>query len=124
MLITILRDTGATQSLILRSVLPFSERSFSGSNALVWGVKFALMHAVFLRSPLVTGTVKIATCSRLQVQGVALILCNDLAGKKVFPTPEVVDNPMPGSSPTVSVDGCPSLVFPFYAVTDRNMMTC
>lgn len=32
----------------------------------------------------------------------ALILGNDLARKKVFPTPQVVDNPVPDPGPSVS----------------------
>lgn len=35
--ITILRDMGATQSLILTQILPFSLNSFCGSDALLWG---------------------------------------------------------------------------------------
>ena len=96
--ITILRDTGASQSLMLFDVLPFSEKSFCGSDALVLGVEMnslrAPLHSVFLRSPLVSGLVQVGTRASLPVGGVAMILGNDLAGEKVFPTPEVVDNPV------------------------------
>ena len=113
--IVILRDTGATQSLMLQGVLPFSEQSFHGSDSLVLGVEMnvlrAPLHTVFLRSPIVSGPVKIDVRARLPIRGVALILGNELAGEKVFPTPEVVDNPVPDSSPSVSA------VFPACAVT-------
>ena len=96
--ITILRDTGASQSLMLNTVLPFSEKSFCGSDALLLGVEMnslrAPLHSVFLRSPLVTGFVQVGTRDCLPVGGVSLILGNDLAGEKVFPTPVVVENPV------------------------------
>lgn len=41
-------------------------------------------------SPLVSGRVKVAVCPRLPIEGVSFILGNDLAGRKVFPPPEVV----------------------------------
>ena len=78
--ITILRDTGATQSLILTQILPFSPNSFCGSDALLWGVKMSVLqaplHTIFLRSPLVSSLVKIGTHSCLPVCRVVLILGN------------------------------------------------
>ena len=47
----------------------------------------------------------------LLVRVVTLIFGNDLAGEKVFPTPEVVDNPVPHPSPSVCA------VFPACAMT-------
>ncbi len=79
--IVILRDTGATQSLVLQDVLPFSEQSFHGSDSLVLGVDMnvsrAPLHTVFLRSPIVSGPVKVGVRARLPVRGVALILGNE-----------------------------------------------
>ena len=37
--IEILRDTGASQSLILADILPFSEKTFSGTSVLIQGVE-------------------------------------------------------------------------------------
>ena len=37
---TILRDTGASQSLILADTLPFSEKTSSGTNVLIQGVEY------------------------------------------------------------------------------------
>ncbi len=49
--IRILRDTGAAQSFILQSVLPFSEQSSCGSNVLVQGIDLTVvkvpLHQVF-----------------------------------------------------------------------------
>ena len=117
--IMILRDTGASQSLMLFDVLPFSEKSFCGSDALVLGVEMnslrAPLHSVFLRSPLVSGFVQVGTRACLPVGGVAMILGNDLAGEKVFPTPEVVENPVIDLDQFSNV-GAPQF-FPACAVT-------
>lgn len=50
------------------------------------------LHNVFMKSKLVTGKVQIGVCSRLPVDGVDLILGNDLAGHKVF-SQKTVANP-------------------------------
>ncbi|KAL3979168.1 gamma-glutamyltranspeptidase / glutathione hydrolase / leukotriene-C4 hydrolase [Sarotherodon galilaeus] len=120
--IVILRDTGAAQSLILESALPFSSNSFCGADALVWGVKMSVLraslHRVFLQSPLVSGPVTVGVRARLPVQGVTMILGNDLANGKVFPIPEVIENPVDDfvfvSEP--AADSLPS-VFPACVVT-------
>ena len=39
----ILRDTGATQSLMLDSVLPLTENSFTGANVLISGVEMGVL---------------------------------------------------------------------------------
>ena len=48
---TILRDTGASQSLVLESVLPFSDQSDTGTNVLLQGVELGTisvpLHKVF-----------------------------------------------------------------------------
>ena len=41
--VKILRDTGATQSLMLDSVLPLTQNSFSGANVLISGVEMAIL---------------------------------------------------------------------------------
>ena len=41
--ITILRDTGASQSLILADTLPFSEKTSSGTSVFLQGVEFDLL---------------------------------------------------------------------------------
>lgn len=92
--VTILRDTGAYHSLLLESVLPLSEQSSCGSNILVWGIKMSVtstsVHMVFLQSPLVSGYVKVAVHTRLPIAGVSFILGNNLAGGRVFPSPEIL----------------------------------
>ncbi|XP_066518564.1 uncharacterized protein [Hoplias malabaricus] len=98
--VKILRDTGAAQSFILESVLPFSEKTFCGSSVLVRGIEMGHLqvplHTIYLKSGLVKGLVKVAVRDRLPVAGVSLILGNDLAGGKVFPLPEVSVMPETG----------------------------
>ena len=57
--IKILRDTGASQSLILADILPFSEKTSSGTSVLIQGVECGTvnipLHHVNLSSDLVTG---------------------------------------------------------------------
>lgn len=94
----ILRDTGSAQSFILGSVLNFSTHSSCGSDVLVKGIDLAVvkvpLHNMFLQSGVSSGRVKLAVCAELPVEGVSLILGNDLAGKKVFCLPEVTDDPV------------------------------
>ena len=41
--VKILRDTGTTQSLMLDSVLPLTENSFTGANVLISGVEIGVL---------------------------------------------------------------------------------
>lgn len=60
MSVTILRDTGAAQSLVLADSLPWSHGSYCGSNVLLQGLGATPMsvplHWVWLKSKLVSGT--------------------------------------------------------------------
>ena len=62
--IKILRDTGASQSLILADILPFSVKTSSGTSVLIQGVECVTvnipLHHVNLSSDLVTGLVVIS----------------------------------------------------------------
>lgn len=99
--ITMLHDTGANQSFVLASVLPFSEKSYCGSDVLIQGIELGVLKVplrnVYIRSGLVTGFVKLAVRHKLPVSGIALIVGNDLAGEKVLPVSEVIENPVYGS---------------------------
>ena len=96
--IKILRDTGASQSLVLANALPFSEKSSSFSSVLIKGVgcpnwTSLPLHNVLLCSDLVKGPIKIAVSSSLPFKGIHLVLGNDLAGYKVVANPIVTDKP-------------------------------
>ncbi|KAG1933868.1 gag-pol fusion protein [Pimephales promelas] len=94
--VKILRDTGACESFLLESVLPFSTESSIG-HVLVRGIGLQVvtvpLHRIELQSDLVRGEVAIAVRHSLPVDGVHLILGNNLAGERVWrdvPPPVVV----------------------------------
>ena len=95
--VKIFRDTGATQSLMLDSVLPLTENSFTGANVLISGVEMGVLvvplHEVNIKSSLINGNIVIGMRPSLPVQGISLILGNDLAGEKVMVDPRVVEKP-------------------------------
>ena len=95
--VKILRDTGATQSLMLDSVLPLTENSFTGANVLISGVEMGVfevpLHEVNIKSSLINGNTVIGMRPSLSVEGISLILGNDLAGEKVMVDPRVVEKP-------------------------------
>ena len=95
--VKILRDTGATQSLMLDSVLPLTENSFTGANVLISGVEMGILevplHEVNIKSNLINGNIVIGMRPSLPVEGISLILGNDLAGEKVMVDPRVVEKP-------------------------------
>uniref|UniRef100_A0A3B1J3T9 Gypsy retrotransposon integrase-like protein 1 n=1 Tax=Astyanax mexicanus TaxID=7994 RepID=A0A3B1J3T9_ASTMX len=115
--VNILRDTGAAQSLILANTLPFGVDSFCGSYAVCKGLGSDYMkvplHTVYLASKLLSGLFRIAVCDALPVDGIAVILGNDLAGGKVFPILEILDTPVldcPEMFEKVSPDVFPACV--------------
>ena len=95
--IKILRDTGASQSLILADTLPFSEKSSSGTSVLIQGVECGFvnvpLHNIYLSSDLVTGPVAVGIRPYLPFKGIHLLLGNDLAGDKVVVNPLLTSTP-------------------------------
>ena len=118
--IKILRDTGASQSLILADILPFSEKTSSGTSVLIQGVECGTvnipLHHVNLSSDLVTGLVVIGITPSLPFKGVHLLLGNDLAGDKVVVNPLVTDTPNIGQTDDHIEQEIPDL-YPSCAVT-------
>lgn len=105
-LVRMLRDTGAAQSFVLDSVLPFSENTAIGSNVLIQGVEMGCisvpLHSIKLDSPLVSGQVVVGIRPSLPVEGISFILGNDLAGGKVPVHPQVTPIPRYVEGPDVS----------------------
>ena len=95
--VKILGDTGATQSLMLDSVLPLTENSFTGANVLISGIEMGILevplHEVNIKSSLMNGNIVIGMRPSLPVEGISLILGNDLAGERVMVDPRVVEKP-------------------------------
>ncbi len=104
--VKILRDTGSSESFILESVLPFSEVSSEGRSVLIRGIGLNTLsvplHRVHLTCDLVCGEVSLGVRPSLPVDGITVILGNNLAGgrvwREVIPPPEVVPIPVTGNS--------------------------
>lgn len=116
--ISILRDTGAAQSVILSSVLPWSEESSCGYSVLLQGIEMGHVsvpvHLVHLRSGLANGKFCVAVQPSLPVSGVTFIMGNDIAGGLVRPVLEVVVTPELSAVPELDTERS---VFPACAVT-------
>ena len=121
--VKVLRDTGASQSLILESALSFCDKSSVGASVILQGVEGgyvnAPLHEVDLKSDLVSGRVKVGVRPSLPVKDVFIILGNDLAGERVVPSPVVSARPCESDETNRFVEEFPH-VFPAYAVT-RSM---
>ena len=121
--ITILRDTGASQSLMLEGLLPLSSETFTGSSALIQGVEMGYfsvpLHNINLTCELVSGPVTVGIQQNLPFMGVSFLLGNDLAHGKVLPCPQVVQAPVL-SPETEALEITYPGIFPSCAVT-RSM---
>ena len=118
--IKILRDTGASQSLILADTLSFSEKTFSGTSVLIQGVECGFinvpLHNIYLSSDLVNGLVAVGIRPSLPFKGVHLLLGNDLAGDKVVVDPLLTSTPCVDQPPDPIEQEIPDL-YPSCAVT-------
>ncbi len=69
-----------------------------GCDVLVQGIQISCinvpLHTINFKSDLVSGVVKLGVRKPLPVEGINLIIGNDLAGGEVFPTPIVTHNPV------------------------------
>ena len=121
--IRILRDTGASQSLLCAGTLPFSDESSVDSEVVVTGVEGGSvrvpLHSVELKSDLVSGSVVVGVMPTLPVEGVTLLLGNDIAGEKVLPHIIPSRTPVVDEATEKLVQEMPD-VFPSCAVT-RSM---
>ncbi|KAK0136879.1 hypothetical protein N1851_026962 [Merluccius polli] len=99
--VTILRDTGGSQSFILASALSLCKESACDVSTVVRGIGMSFvpapLHRIHVQSRLVTGFCSVAVLPSFPIEGVSFIMGNDIAGGKVYPTPEVVDIPIPTS---------------------------
>ncbi|XP_069193456.1 uncharacterized protein [Procambarus clarkii] len=84
----ILRDTGANQSLITRSLIGNGRRLAGSGKMKVYGILSESdmpVCTVQLRSEYVSAEVMLGVCPDIPVPGVQVILGNDLCGTKVLP---------------------------------------
>ena len=111
--VTVLRDTGGSQSFILANVLPVSDTSACTTSTIVRGIGMgfvpAPLHYVHVTSDLVTGFFPVAVRPCFPIEGVDFIMGNDIAGGKVYPAPEVVGVPFHDSGPDDLVNHHPDV---------------
>ncbi|KAK4314182.1 hypothetical protein Pmani_014515 [Petrolisthes manimaculis] len=115
--IKLLRDTGASQSLVLSKLVGDYENL--GRNVLLRGLSgcvSAPLVEVTLTSNLVSGRVIVGSIEDLPVSGIDMILGNDLAGGRVHPVPIVSNEPERHKATEELVKRDP-IVFPSCAVT-------
>jgi len=128
--IKILRDTGAFDSFIVAATLPFSNDTFVGSSIPVVGMGLNVLnvpqHKMMLHCNLFQGEVSVGVRPALPVDGVAMILGNDIAGDKVWadvsPPARVTVTPLECSKPDESEVHFPD-VFSACAVLGQSMWT-
>lgn len=93
--IPILRDTGASQTVILGGVVPFSDSSACVYNVVLSGTEMGYvprpLHKVRVDCQLVSGVFPVAVCPVLPITGVTMLLGNDIAGGQVVPALEILD---------------------------------
>ena len=81
--VNVLRDTGALQSLILRSALPFDYEERKTEYILLGGfpntVSSCPLESLFLKSKWFNGLVRLAVVDVLPMKGVDVIIANDVA---------------------------------------------
>ena len=125
--VKILRDTGATETFVVESVLPFSGQSSTGNVVLIRGIGMQSMsvplHNIELSSDLVKGNVVVGVCPALPVLGVHIILGNNLAGDRVWPSGPALPIVTIEPSRSVKQDECATVfpgVFTACAVTRAN----
>ena len=119
--VTVLRDSAARISLVLREYVP-SPDCYTGETVILEGTTGASgspLCKVFLKSDLVTDFVKLAVVDSLPTDGVSLLLGNDLAGGRIWPCPVVSPIPTRENNTTELESRYPSL-FPACVVT-RSM---
>ena len=113
--VRVLRDTGASQSFLRAGVLPLSEETSCGTDALVQGIEMATvkapLHMVHLSTDLASGCFKMAVSEALPVPNIDVLLGNDIAGGRVYPTLEVTNQP------EVDLDPINSHVYPACVLT-------
>ena len=118
--VKILRDIGATQTLLLKDTLPFDMSSATGESFIVQVVEGGFinvpLHRVNLVSDIVSGSVVVGEMKTQPAKGVSMLLENDLAGGKVIAEPKVVMEPVTSAETEKIEEEIPG-VFPYCVVT-------
>ncbi|XP_072171900.1 uncharacterized protein [Diadema setosum] len=96
--VRILRDTGAAQSLLVGDVSRLPADGSACASALIQGIEGSYisvpLYRIHLKSDLLTGVVTVGVVPGLPMDGVDLLMGNDLAGGKVSVSPIVSSVPV------------------------------
>ena len=115
-----LEPAGGQTSTSDRLTPATSETTYTGAHVLIQGVEIGVLcvplHKVSLESDLISGPVVVGVRPTLPIQGVSLIPGNDLAGGKVIPDVQVV-NEQESMKEGAELDDKMSDVFPACAIT-------
>lgn len=94
--IRVFRDTGASQSLIVKGTLPLTDETSCGS-VIIQGIEMGYLHLplhqVQVESSLVSGQFKLAVCSALPLPGIDLLMGTDMIGGRIHQVLEVLKHP-------------------------------
>ncbi|XP_076055291.1 uncharacterized protein LOC143033689 [Oratosquilla oratoria] len=118
----ILRDTGSALSLVAKDAVPSIETCYTGNWVLVNGLtggSHIPLCMLYLRSPITSGYVTLGVVDRLPVEGVSLLIGNDLAGGVMLHNAMVSSCPSVENNTSQIEKNLPGL-FPACAVT-RSM---
>nr|XP_027211156.1 uncharacterized protein LOC113804469 [Penaeus vannamei] len=89
--VTILRDSAADISLVLKEMVPNPD-CYTGEMIIINGLvgsKSIPICKVYLESKLITGYVNLGVVDNIPSDGISLLMGNDLVGDKVWPCPVV-----------------------------------
>ncbi|XP_066952544.1 uncharacterized protein [Macrobrachium rosenbergii] len=95
--VRIVRDTCSSNSLIVKEKVPGLEKTFTSDRLVVrslGGLVTVPLCRLYLHCGLLTRYVTVGVVDELPIQGVDFLMGNDLAGRKVVPSPIVVDTPL------------------------------
>ncbi len=109
--VAVLRDTGAAQTVMLNSVLPLSVDTDLHKSVFLLvdcsgdtEYQSLPLHKVCLKSKYVTGDVTVGIVDKIPVEGVYMLLGNDIAGGQVNMCPVLCEKPVLDETCTLSVD--------------------
>ncbi|KAK4299575.1 hypothetical protein Pmani_028150 [Petrolisthes manimaculis] len=118
--IRILRDTAASQSVILKDSLPVEDGLYTGESVLLEGsggtVSVPLCR-LWLQAGIVSNFVTVGVKDSLPISDVTFILGNDIAGEKIVPNPVVCPVPTKDNNNTTEIKKEYPELFPSSVVT-------
>lgn len=123
--VVILRDTAASHSLLLRGSCYQVEEYYTGESTIIDGVGGPIQvpyARIYLDSSFRTGYVTVAVTDRIPLEGIDLLLGNDIEGEQVFPNIKVTEFPS-DESPTKQLEKEYPELFPVCAVTRKAKMS-